>query len=229
MSTFWVVAPWPSPLGAAEVTVGADAVTRRQPVHEVEPKSTGLVTMTSLLPGAARPRSTVALMLEEETNWTGLATMSGWPERRSKTVGVSAKLEPEMVSTVEPVLAATVGLMLLTDGPGATVKQPLQVAVPWSVFVRMRSRAPIAAVELTVTSMVNVDVSVTTTFATVTPVPETTTLTPVTKSDPCRVTEWLAPCPSVSGVADVAKGLAFIVKQLLQDPDPKSGFVTFSV
>jgi hypothetical protein len=202
----------------------------RHPEQVADPKSTGFVTTTSQFPGVARSRLTVALMLDDETNWTGFATMSGWPTRRNLTVGVSAKFEPEIVRTVEPVLATTEGLTLPTVGPVATVRQPVQVAVPWSVFVRVRLRPPVVAEELTVTSIVNVVASVTTTFETVTPVPDTTTPTPAAKPDPCSVTDCaVAPWPSAFGVAVVASGLAVTVKQPLQVPDPPSGLVTFNV
>jgi hypothetical protein len=104
------------------------------------------------------------------------------------TVAPETKFDPEIVRTVEPVFAGKEGRTLLTAGAVLTVKHPVQVAVPWSVLVRVIFRAPVVADPDTLSTTVIVVEFVTEIVPTLTPVPEITTPTPETKPLPARVT-----------------------------------------
>jgi hypothetical protein len=110
----------------------------------------------------------------------------------------------------------------VTVGPAFTVKQPVQVAVPWSGLVTVTSRAvPVGAPAETEMFAVSWVEDTTVVEFTVIPVPEKLTFVPLANPVPVTVMFWLvAPCPLEPGLAEVTVGPPFTVKQPVQVPVP---------
>jgi hypothetical protein len=108
-----------------------------------------------------------------------------------------------------------------------TVKQPVQTALPASVFVTVTFPAPsVAPAEMVTLAVSSVDDTKVVEF-TVMPLAEKADDAPLAKPVPEIVTFWLvAPRPLELGLVEVTVGGAFTVKHPVHDPVSRSGFVT---
>ena len=112
------------------------------------------------------------------------------------------------------------GLVEVTVGRAFTLKQPVQVAVPWSVLVTVTFRAPVVAFPaIVIVAVMFVGVTTLLEF-TVIPVPEKPTVAPFAKFVPTTVIVCVTPCGSEEGFVEVTVGAAFTVKQPVQVPVP---------
>jgi hypothetical protein len=200
-----------------EVTVGP-AFTVKQPVQVAVPWS-GLVTVTFLVPVAAVLSIETLAVIDPPLLATEIELTVMPPP--NETFAPLAKFAPVTVMFwfVAP-WPREVGLTEEIVGPAFTVKQPVQVPVPWSGLVTVTSLAVVFAFAVTVTLTV-IRVEDTVGVPKLTPVPETDTLAPVAKLLPLIVTVWLvAPWPSELGLTEEIVGPAFTVKQPVQVPVP---------
>jgi hypothetical protein len=167
--------------------------------------------MTSHVPGAAIVKSTDAFRLVAETNTVGVPAMSDCAGLWMRTVAPETKCEPVIVRRTLPPFVAAVGLTEFTVGPVLMVRQA-HVLFPPSAFVTVTSRAPVAAPEETAKVAVIVVALTKAGELTVTPVPETEAVMPLTNPVPEMVTLCDAPWPSADGLRLVAMGAALTEK-----------------
>ena len=142
-----------------------------------------------------------------------------------ETVAPLTKFVPVIVNVVDVPLATTFWLLDVGNvivGPAFTVKQPVQVPVPWSGLVTVTSRAaPVGAPAETEMFAVSWVAETNVVEFTVIPVPENVAFAPFTNPVPVTVMFWLvAPCPLEPGLAEVTVGPPFTVKQPAQVPVP---------
>ena len=173
---FWLLAPCPRELGAAEVTVGP-VVTVNTPMP-VAALLSGLVTVALRAPVLAAPE--IVMLAVSWVALTNVVELTVIPIPENTVLAPLSKPVPVIVM-VWPLAPCPreLGLVEVTEGAALTAKTPVPVAVVRSGLVTVTFRAPVVAapeiVMLTV-SWVELEKVV---ELTVTPVPENTALAPL--------------------------------------------------
>ena len=225
---FWLLAPCPRELGLVELTVGP-ALTVKTLVPVPAPAS-GLVTVTSRAPVLAF--EAIVMFAVRWLESTKLVELTVMPVPENETLAPLAKPVPLIVTLWLPApCPSELGLVEDTVGAALTVKAEVLVAVLPSPLVIETSRAPVLAVEETVTLAVSWVELLNVVELTVIPDPnDAASVGPLMKPVPVIVMFWLvAPCPRELGLSEEIVGAALTLKTPLPVPTPASGLVTVTL
>jgi hypothetical protein len=189
-----------------------------------------LVTVTSRAPVLAF--EAIVMFAVRWLESTKLVELTVMPVPENETLAPLAKPVPLIVTLWLPApCPSELGLVEDTVGAALTVKAEVLVAVLPSPLVIETSRAPVLAVEETVTLAVSWVELLNVVELTVIPDPnDAASVGPLMKPVPVIVMFWLvAPCPRELGLSEEIVGAALTLKTPLPVPTPASGLVTVTL